>query len=249
MNPFLEQDAFWHDFHLEFLPAIRERLVAQVRPKYIVMLDEHVYVQEVPPEPRRLVGRADVSLAATPRVRAKAAAGLGVLEAPAQVRIPVQDVRRVPFLEIRDRLGRELITVLELLSPSNKRSGADRDQYMAKREQLLSSAVHFLEIDLLRGGRRMPLENRRTCDYSVLVSRAEDRPRAGFWPIRLRQRLPIVPVPLHSKDSDARIDLQEVLHHVYDASGYDDFIYASRPNPQLSSKDATWARAFVPPKS
>jgi hypothetical protein len=204
MNPFLEQDAFWQDFHLEFLPAIRERLVAQVRPKYIIMLDEHVYAQ---------------------------------------------DVRRVPFLEVRDRLGRELITVLELLSPANKRGGADREQYMAKREQLLSSAVHFLEIDLLRGGRRMPLENRRACDYSVLVSRAEDRPRAGFWPIRLRQRLPIVPVPLQSKDPDARIDLQEVFHDVYDAAGYDDFIYAGRPNPQLSAKDATWARTFLPRKT
>ncbi len=66
MNPYIEQDAFWQDFHLEFLPAIRERLVAQVRPKYIVMLDEHIYVHELPPEPRRLVGPADVSLAAPP---------------------------------------------------------------------------------------------------------------------------------------------------------------------------------------
>ena len=72
----------------------------------------------------------------------------------------MQDVRRVPFLEIRDRLGRELITVVELLSPANKRGGADREQYVAKREQLLKSAAHFVEIDLLRGGRPMPLENR-----------------------------------------------------------------------------------------
>jgi Protein of unknown function (DUF4058) len=246
MNPYVEQDAFWQDFHLEFLPAIRERLVAQVRPKYIVMLDEHVYVQELPPVPRRLVGRADVSLAAPPKRRAKETAGVGVLEAPTQVHIPVQDVRRVPFLEVRDRLGRELITVLEFLSPANKRGGADREQYMAKREQLLKSAVHFVEIDLLRGGRRMPLENRPKCEYSVLVSRAEDRPWAGFWPIRLRQRLPIIPIPLLRADHDARIDLQEILHHVYDAAGYEDFIYAGRPDPQLTSKDATWARTFVP---
>src|SRR5262249_1139272 len=136
MNPYIEQDAFWQDFHLEFLPAIRGRLVPQVRPKYIVMLDEHIYVQEHPPEPRRLVGRADVSLAAPPGPRDEEAAAVGILEAPLQVRIPVQEVRRVPFLEIRDRLGRELIAVVELLSPANKRSGADREQYIAKREQL-----------------------------------------------------------------------------------------------------------------
>jgi hypothetical protein len=145
MNPYVEQDAFWQDFHLAFLPAIRGRLVAQVRPKYIVMLDEHLYVQELPPEPRRLVGRGDVSLAAAPQPRAEEAAGVGILEAPTQVHIPVQEVRRVPFLEVRDRLGRELITVLELLSPANKRGGADREQYVAKREQLLQSSAHFVE--------------------------------------------------------------------------------------------------------
>jgi hypothetical protein len=247
MNPYIEQDAFWQDFHLEFLPAMRGRLVAQVRPKYIVMLDEHIYVQELPPEPRRLVGRADISLAAPPRPRAEEAAGVGILQAPVQVQIPMQDVRRVPFLEVRDRLGRELITVVELLSPANKRGGPDREQYLANREKLLESPAHLVEIDLPRGGRPMPLKNRPKCDYSVVVSRAEDRPWAGFWPIRLRQRLPIIPIPLLPGDPDARIDLQKILHQVYDATGYEDFIYAGRPHPALSSKDAAWARTFVPP--
>jgi hypothetical protein len=65
-----------------------------------------------------------------------------------------------------------------------------------------------VEIDLLRGGRPMPLENRPKCDYSVLVNRAEARPWAGFWPIDLRPRLPIIPIPLLPGDRDARIDLQ-----------------------------------------
>jgi len=63
----------------------------------------------------------------------------------------------------------------------------------------------------------------------------------------LRQRLPIIPIPLLPADPDARLDLQEILDHVYDAAGYEDFIYATRPRPQLSSKDAAWARSFVPP--
>jgi hypothetical protein len=247
MNPYLEQDAFWQDFHLKFLPAICERLVAQVRPKYIVMLGEHIYVHELPPEPRRLVGHADVSLAAPSRRGADGAAAVAMLEAPAQVQLLVPDIRRVPFLEIRDRSGRELITVLELLSPSNKRGGADREPYSAKRAQILESAAHFVEIDLLRRGRPMPLQDRPRCDYSVLVSRAETRPRAGFWPLRMRRRLPVIPIPLLAADPDARIDLQEVLHDVYDASGYEDFIYAGQPDLRLSAKDAAWARTFMPP--
>ena len=159
----------------------------------------------------------------------------------------MQDVRRVPFLEIRDRLGRELIAVVEWLSPWNKRGGADREQYMAERERLLQSAAHFIEIDLLRGGRPMPLENRPRCDDSVLVSRAEARRWAGFWLIRLRRHLSIIiPIPLLPADPDARIDLQEIVHHVYDATGYADFIYAGRPDPPLSSRDAAWARTLVP---
>ncbi len=106
--------------------------------------------------------------------------------------------------------------------------------------------LDFVEIDLLRGGRPMPLLDRPRCDYSVLVSSAPARPWAGFWPIRLRQRLPVIPIPLAPPDPNARIDLQEILNHVYDATGYADFIYEGRPDPPLSSRDAAWARKFVP---
>src|SRR4051794_32235551 len=151
MNPYLEQDDVWHDFHERFLPLVAEVLGAQVRPNYIVKIDEHVYVHELPTEPRRFIGRADLAVGPVPRAVA-AQAGLGVLEAPATVELPAVDVERLTFVEIRDRRHRELVTVIELLSPSNKRNGPDREQYQAKRGQLLSSSVHVVEIDLLRGG-------------------------------------------------------------------------------------------------
>src|SRR5690242_18757338 len=132
MNPFLEQDDAWHDFHERFLPLVAELLGAQVRPNYIVKIDEHVYVHEVPAEPRHLLGRADVLVSRAPRL-GEPRPGVGLLEAPARVGLPALDVERLAFVEVRDRRHRELITVVELLSPSNKRSGADRDQYLAKR--------------------------------------------------------------------------------------------------------------------
>jgi Protein of unknown function (DUF4058) len=172
-----------------------------------------------------------------------------VLEAPSEVFLVAQDIERVPFLEVRDRRSRKLITLLELLSPSNKRGGPDRDRYLAKRNRMLASEAHFVEIDLLRGGQPMSPEDRPDCDYSVLVSPAEARPRAGFWPIALRQRLPIIRIPLRRLEEFARLDLQEILHHVYDAAGYEDFLYEGQPEPSLSSEDAAWARPFVPPTS
>jgi hypothetical protein len=244
MNPYLEQDALWQDFHLRFLPALSARLVPQVVPKYIVMLEEHLYVHEPPPEPRHLIGRADLSVA---RTEAPAGApALGVAEAPALVQLLAEDVERVPFLEIRDRRDRDLVTVVELLSPSNKRSGPDRDQYLARRRERRENRAHLVEIDLLRGGRAMPLLVRPACAYSVLVSRVEERPEAGFWPIGLRMPLPTISIPLRPPDQGAVINLQEVLHRVYDEAGYEHFIYDGMPDPPLSAEDAAWAQQFVP---
>jgi hypothetical protein len=245
MNPYLEQDALWQDFHLAFLPALRERLVPQVVPKYIVLLEEHIYVHDLPAEPRQFLGRADVAVAQTQEQPSGVSAST-VLVAPTRVELLDEDVERVPFAEIRDRQTRELVTVIELLSPSNKRPGSDRDQYLAKRRALLSSHAHLVEIDLLRGGHPMPLAHRPPCAYSILVSRAEQRRAADFWPIALRQRLPEVPIPLRASDSDARVDLQDLLHRIYDAAGYEHFIYAGLPAPALSPEDADWARSLVP---
>ena len=245
MNPWLEQEDLWQDFHTKFLVAINERLVQQVRPKYVVILEQHIYVHELPPEGDRLVGRADVALARPP-TEAGGEVGAAILEAPAEVELVAQDVERVPYLEIRDRQNREVVTVLEMLSPSNKR-GDDRRQYLTKRAEILRSPAHLVEIDLLRGGRPLPSADRPDCLHSVLVSRVEARPRAGFWPIHLRERLPEIPIPLRSPDGDARIDLQALLHSVYDASGYEDFLYAGSPEPPMAPADETWARQFLPP--
>ena len=139
------------------------------------------------------------------------------------------------------------MTVLELLSPTNKYNGPDRVQYLGKRGSLLASRVHFVEIDLLRGGTRMPFETPLPlCDYCVMVSRMENRPEAELWPISLRDSLPTIPVPVRESDPDAVIDLQAALHHIYDAAGYANYIYEGWPEPRLSAEDAIWAKALLP---
>jgi hypothetical protein len=245
MNPYFEQTDHWLDFLTEFLSAIRRLLAPRVGPKYIVQLEEHIYIHDLPPEPRQRLGTADLSLVERDGGHLGQAA-LGILEAPAEVWLPEQDVEKVPFLEVRDRQGRDLVTVIELLSLSNKRAGDDREQYLAKRRELVRSAAHLVEIDLLRGWTPMPQERRPACDYSVMVSRAEKRRAAGFWPIHLRDRLPVIPIPLRCPDAAAGVDLQEALHRAYDGPGYEHFIYRGEPEPNLSAKDAAWARQFIP---
>jgi hypothetical protein len=248
MNPYLEQERVWHDFHERFLPTAAEAIGAQVDPRYIVKIDEHVYIHELPEGSRQFLGRADIAVTRSPEgggPRPVAA----VLEAPAQVRLPRVDIERLSYVEIRDRDDWRLVTVIELLSPSNKRPGPDREQYLAKRAELLSGAAHLVELDLLRGGPRLPLEDLPACDYYALVSRVEDRPRAGVWPIRLRDRLPVLPIPLHAPDPDAVLDVQSALDRVHDAARYRTYIYRSPPQPALSRDDEAWARQFIPPAS
>jgi hypothetical protein len=161
-------------------------------------------------------------------------------------RLPAVDAEGQSFLEIRDRDSHELVTVVELLSPTNKYAGPDREQYLVKARQLQRSYVHFVEVDLLRGGPRMPWLDMPECDYCVVVSRVERRPIAGFWPIHLREGLPEIPIPLRHGDADARVDLQQVLHRIYDAAGYAYHIYSSPPEPKLSTADADWAAPLLP---
>jgi len=209
MNPYLEQDDCWHDFHRRFLPHVADLIFAQVRAKYIV----------------KLVARTSIGLS----------------------EVETEDL---DFIEIQDLRTREVITVIELLSLSDKPSGPHSDQYLARRVRVLSSAANLVEIELLRwrGPPLPPSEwpNWRECAYSVYVFRPEVLPFSEFWPLRLRDPLPVIPVPLRRPDPDAQLDLQAILHSLYDSAGYERYIYAGAPDPPLAPEDAAWAQQFLP---
>lgn len=243
MNPFLENPGIWHGFHQRLVTAIADELTVQVRPNYIVLLEEQIYLHELTEETRSSAGRADVALAG--RYRGTGPASSATLAAPVTGRlVEALDEERLGYVEIRDRNGRELVTVIELLSPANKRPGPDREQYLHKRRRLLRSTAHLVELDLLRNWPRMPVENLPACDYLVLISRSEERPDVDLWPVRIRESLPEVPVPLHSPASVV-LDLQSLVHNVYDAAGYEDYLYDSELDPSLSAADAAWSGEVV----
>ena len=253
MNPYLEQASVWQDFHNTFLIAIRGELAPQLSPKYFIRVEEHVFIHEYDSEDRRPLGRPDVSVHTAPRMpssnQSAGSPGDGIA-APAAVLIPPgADEERSVYLEIRDRDRRQVVTTIEMLIPSNKYAGADRDVYWNKVRRILASRTHFVEIDLLRSGPRMPWLGLPPCDYYALVSRCETRPKADVWPVGLRDRLPVIPIPVKDGEPEPSIDLQSILHHVYDTAGYELSIYDGEPEPQLDSGDATWARSLVPGNS
>src|SRR4051812_39778071 len=174
MDPYLEQPGVWPGFHGQALAAIVAQLVPQVTPAYVVQMEEQLFIHELPAQQRGYLGRADVGLATGPWPGSPGRAGRGVAIAPVEVRLPALDVERQRYIEIRDRRNRSLVTVIELLSPSNKRPGPDREQYLTKRNEVLASPTNLVEINLLRCQAPLPTESPGpSCDYSVLISRCE----------------------------------------------------------------------------
>ncbi|AMV23877.1 hypothetical protein VT84_05650 [Gemmata sp. SH-PL17] len=251
MNPYIERPDVWNDFHDSFIPAVREVLTAQVQPRYYVRIEEHLYIHEPAAKERFALGRPDLSV--HPNPHSVVATSGTAISAPAYVGMPViVEEERLPYLEIRDRVKNEVVTIIELLSPANKATGGGREHYLAKVQRILASKTNFVEIDLLRGHAKMPWDRLPECDYYALVSRHADRqgddPRAAIWPWKVRDPLPTIPIPLRTGEAEPTVDLQAILHRVYDAAGYSMFLYDSDPEPSLSASDAVWAAQLLHPQ-
>ncbi len=244
MNPYLENDDVWQDFHDSMIPAMRDALIALIGPEYIIKIEHQLYIHEPSAEQRFLLGKADIGLA-QPRHYREDTTATATISSPQMGDIPTVEFQRHLYVEIRDKKRRERISVLELLSPTNKKPGPDREQYLAKRGMLLKSDTNLVEIDLLRAWPRIPVENVHSGDYCIVVSRAQDRPRVNFWPIGLREPLPGVPIPLRPGEPNVILELQAVLHGVYDRAGYGRRIYSDAPTPPLRPDDAVWANAIL----
>ena len=243
MDPFLENQE-WDDFHGRFNLVIADALSPSLRPTYVVRIERRVYLEHpgAAPETMRV---ADVAIVARdPGLTSGHSAAKSAAMMPETCTLPMPEERRETYLVIRERKSLEVVTVIELLSPANKRAGGDgRREYLAKREQILSSPTHLVELDLLRGGLRLPiLEDLPAADYFCIVSRAWQRPRAELYSWTMHQSLPTIPIPLKKGDDDAPLNLQEVFSTVYERAGYDlsvDYSAELHPSPD------EWTRAWI----
>ena len=259
IDPFLEQPSEWHDFHQDLLIRVKGELAPQVRPGYTIKSDDHIFLHELSAEERAEARRV---LAGVGDVVVRSGGGGGTSPGGAAIAAPTASRRlpevaveeiRVPFLEIRDRRSRVVVTVIELLSPANKRPGGDRDAYLGKRARLLEGGVNLVEIDLLRGGPATPLVDPPPGAFRVLVSRRADvppdvivpRPLADVWTWDLRDPIPVVPVPLRPPDPDAVLDIRSAMDEAFDRSFLTDTLYLEPPDPPLPPTDAAWAAGVL----
>jgi len=249
MDPFLENEE-WEDFHTRLNTVISDYLTPEVEPRYIVRIERRVYVEHATDDDGGS-RRADVAVllsegADTGAATSTAVAGTAV--APVECVLAMPEEQRETYVVIRECETREVVTVIETLSPGNKRPGSDgRKEYLGKREELLQSQVHLVELDLVRRGRRLPMTSPLPPgDYYAIVSRRQRRPRADVYVWTLRDRLPSIPVPLKKGDHDVQLELQTVFTTVYDRARYDRSLdYTQAISPPMDESDAAWFHGLL----
>lgn len=242
MDPYLEHPGLWPDVHQRLIVAIANALAPVLRPRYRVAIEQRVYVADV--EGLFFLGRPDVSvLGVKPPARpaTDTPPSIAAVE-PVPVVVPLPDRVREGYLEVRDVATGEVVTVLELLSPTNKHAGEGRRLYKEKRLQVLGTRTHLVEVDLLREGEPMTMwGNGRDHHYRILVSRSERRPRADLYAFDLPQPIPSFLLPLREGDEEPTVDLGALLHALYDRAGYDLAVdYTAEPVPPLEGDAAIW---------
>jgi hypothetical protein len=245
MDPYLENSEFWSEVHHRLITAIAIALAPPLRPKYQVAIEKRTYFTSS--EDTVLVGVPDATIYSQQSGTQQTFSTTTTLPLPLQVEVPMLEEVREGYLEIRENITKKVITVIEILSPKNKRSGEGRIAYEGKRRQILATSTNLVEIDLLRGLPQMPiLKFSGTSDYRILVSRANKRPVSDLYAFNVKDQIPAFPLPLQEFDTEPILDLQSLLNQVYDQAGYDLRIDYSQPlAPPLSPEDASWANSVL----
>lgn len=240
MNPYLEQPGLWSEFHSRMIVALADSLDDLLSRDYRVAVEKRVYLTAG--DDSILVGIPDVSVTSSePPTRTVTAT---VLAEPITVEIPLAEEVQERYLEIREGATGKVITTIELLSPKNKRAGEGRNAYLNKRQQILSSATHLIEIDLLRAGVPLPAIGLVKTDYRILISRSRERPQAQLYAFSLQDPIPAFIVPLRPGVDEPVMDMQPLLHKIYDRARFELAVdYGDPLKPEISAEDERWLRS------
>jgi len=248
MDPYLE-GYLWPDVHHALAHEIRRQLIQKIAPRYVARVALRFVMTREDSEESIGIMLPDVELMAgksTPPTR-EGTSYTGEAVAIAPFVLPLEPAIRIRLasVEIRDTANRSLVTSIEILSPVNKR-GSGWHEYQQKRQTVMRSHAHLLEIDLLREGKRPVTDPRLPpAPYYAFLTRAPLR-QIEIWPLSLREPLPTLAVPLLDPDPDVTLDLSLALATIYNEARYDlDINYRQPPEPPLADEDAIWASTLL----
>lgn len=242
MDPYLENPELWPEVHSRLIVAIADTLAPSLHPKYYAAIEKRTYLDT--PEDSVLIGIPDVSVADrskdAPALR-QGIPSITTLSQPEIITLPMPEEVNERYLEIRDA-DATVVTAVEILSPKNKRAGEGRTAYLRKRQRVLATQTHLVEIDLLRSQIPMPVGTRTQADYRILVSRSDTRPQAALYGFDLQNLIPCFALPLNPDDLEPTLNLKTLLDEIYDRAGYGFRIDYQKPaQPALSPENQQWA--------
>ncbi|MGF1569653.1 MAG: DUF4058 family protein [Nodosilinea sp.] len=247
MNPYLEQPGFWPSFHSRLIVAMADVIDAVLSPEYYVEVETRTYLDDGSDD--LLISIPDAVFISLPAVQATGGSSdrtngaTAVQLQPQRVVVPMPEEVNERYLEIRNLATGDVITAIEVLSPKNKQSGPGREVYLNKRNRVIGSLTHLVELDLLRGGTPVPLAGAVTpTPYRILVSPREQRPQADLYGVTLQMPLPTIPIPLKPGTPEVLLPLQAVFEGVFSRGRYQgriDYTQAPPP-PKLSPVDQAW---------
>jgi hypothetical protein len=244
MDPYLERQPIWGDFHDGLIIAIRGALQPLLRPRYVALTQDRLYVveSERPVYP-------DVSVVRTsdrPRSASGTATLLEEVDAPAVFDLDREEIRQPLIHIIEPAAGNRIVTAIEVLSPDNKLPGPGRDSYLRKRDEFWNSGTNLVEIDLLRAGeptvRVSPARLARLRPWHYLVAVTRHQPaKQAVYPVLLQRRLPRVAIPLAADDSDVTLELQAAFTRCWDEGPYPELLhYESAPSGPFDPAELSW---------
>ncbi len=247
MDPYLEISGDWLDFHSRFINGCADAIADQLPENYVARIDEQFHILESPQDVERQ-RLPDVAIAQTYHSSAKPERGGARATLQPEI-IPlvttiIEEVKE-RWIEIRRKPDWTPVTVIELLSPTNKH-GQGYNDYFYKRVSLIERSIHLVELDFLIEGRGPAMERSPRGHYHAFVSRAERRPLSEVYSWSIRDPLPVIPVPLKAPDPDIPLDLAATFATVYRRGRYERSIdYQAPLSLPLSAEDRAWAEALA----
>lgn len=252
MDPYLERH--WRDVHAALVSEARFMLNGRLPPDLLARCEERVVLGDDQPRTRAYFPDVRVE---QPYPAADDDGGVAVL-APPETAVATEPITREWVVEPHTESyviilagDARLVTTIEFLSPTHKRTGEDRRQYLEKREEMRDAGVSVVEVDLVRAGDwrsllgSLPVPPRGETLYRVTVWHARMNGRALLYFIMLRQRLPAIPIPLRATDEDVLLDLQPLLDRAYDGGRYNRTDYRRPLDPPLEGEDEAWAEQLL----
>ena len=161
----------------------------------------------------------------------------------------VREEQHEDYIEIRQRGDGRLVTLIDIVSPTNRTSQDGRGACLKTRRDARRISANVVEIDLVLQGEPTLDYSRESLpewNYVVTVTRAVNQDRHEIYTTTLQKRLPRFRLPLAADDRDTVVDLQTAFNGCYEQGGFASRIdYTRDPVTSLQDDDRAWIQDLL----